>query len=83
MNYFVLLAGLGIANYAIREGAKIRDNQEAINTFCTEIFIINIGSTLCSYLGVFLLLQIPVFQSYKSLLLLFSTTILFNVIGMN
>ena len=83
MNYFVLLAGLGIANYAIREGAKIRDNQEAINTFCTEILIINIGSTLCSYLGVFLLLQIPVFQSYKSLLLLFSTTILFNVIGMN
>lgn len=83
MNYFVLLAGLGISNYAIREGAKIRDNQEATNTFCTEILIINICSTLFSYLGVFILLQIPTFYPYKSLLLLFSTTILFNVIGIN
>lgn len=83
MNYFVLLAGLGISNYAIREGAKIRNNQHAVNKFCTEILIINIGSTVCSYIGVFILLQVPVFQPYQSLLLLFSTTILFNVIGMN
>lgn len=83
MNYFVLFAGLGISNYAIREGAKIRDNQAAINQFCTEILIINIGSTVCSYVGVFLLLQIPAFQPYKTLLLLSSATILFNVIGIN
>lgn len=83
MNYFVLFAGLGISNYAIREGAKIRDNQAAINQFCTEILIINIGSTVCSYVGVFLLLRMPVFQPYKTLLLLSSATILFNVIGIN
>ena len=27
INYFVLIAGLGIATYAIREGAKIRDDN--------------------------------------------------------
>lgn len=83
MNYFVLFAGLGISNYAIREGAKIRDNQESINKFCTEILFINICSTMVSYLGVWILIQFPIFQPYKTLLLLFSTTILFNVVGMN
>ena len=29
-NYFILLAALGIYTYAIREGAKIRDDQKAI-----------------------------------------------------
>lgn len=83
MNYFVLFAGLGISNYAIREGAKIRDNKELINKFCTEILLINISSTIFSYIGVFAVIQLPVFQPYKALLLLFSTTILFNVVGMN
>lgn len=83
MNYFILIAGLGIANYAIREGAKIRDNPELINKLCTEILIINIFSTAVAYIGVFILIQIPPFNTYKSLLLLFSTTILFNIIGVN
>lgn len=83
INYFVLLAGLGISNYAVREGARIRDNQKAINKFCTEIVLINIISTVVSYIGVFMLLQIPSFKSYRGLLLLFSSTILFSVIGIN
>lgn len=83
INYFVLLAGLGISNYAIREGAKIRDDPSAINKFCTEMLLINVMSTTISYLGVFTLLKIPAFQSYQHLLLLFSTTILFNIIGVS
>lgn len=83
INYFVLLAGLGISNYAIREGARIRDDQNAINKFCTEMLLINIVSTIVSYMGLFILLKIPAFQPYKGLLLLFSTTIIFNVIGVN
>lgn len=83
MNYFVLLAGLGISNYAIREGAKLRDDQAAINKFCTEILFVNIISTVIAYIGVFILIQLPVFRPYNKLLLLFSSTILFNVIGIN
>lgn len=83
INYFVLIAGLGIGNYATREGARIRDDSKAINKFCTEILLINIFSTLVAYIGVFILVQIPAFQPYKSLLLLFSLTIFFNVIGIS
>ena len=30
-NYFVLFAELGITTYAVREGAKIRENKEQLN----------------------------------------------------
>ena len=30
IGYFILIAGLGIATYAVREGAKYRDNKEQI-----------------------------------------------------
>lgn len=83
MNYFVLIAGLGITNYAIREGAKIRDNPEQINKLCSELLIINIISTSIAYFGVLVIIQIPPFSSYQNLLLLFSTTIFFNIVGVN
>lgn len=83
MNYFVLIAGLGISNYAIREGAKVRDDQTTINKLCSEILIINIFSTVFAYIAVFILIYIPIFSTYTTLLLLFSTTLLFNLIGIN
>jgi O-antigen/teichoic acid export membrane protein len=39
-NYFVLFAELGITTYAVREGAKIRENKEQLNQLCSEIVII-------------------------------------------
>ena len=43
-NYFILLAALGIYTYAIREGAKIRDDQKAINLnqclFCCDFITV-------------------------------------------
>ena len=33
IGYFILIAGLGIATYAVREGAKYRDNKEQIEEF--------------------------------------------------
>ena len=44
-NYFVLFAELGITTYAVREGAKIRENKEQLNQLCSEIVIINSIST--------------------------------------
>ena len=49
INYFMLLAALGISTYAVREGAKYRDNKIKINKFVNEIFTINILSTLLAY----------------------------------
>ena len=50
VNYFVLIAGLGVATYAVREGAKYRDNKEQISEFASQIFTINMVSTLIAYL---------------------------------
>ena len=51
VSYFVLFAGLGIATYAIREGAGIRDYRKKFNRFANEIFTINVYSTLLAIIG--------------------------------
>lgn len=44
VSYVSLIAALGISTYAVREGAKIRDNIHEISQFASEIFTINIFS---------------------------------------
>lgn len=82
VNYFVLIAGLGIATYAVREGAKYRDDKEKISTFASEIFTINIVSTVVAY--ILLLASLIIFNNlhnYVSTILVFSLQILFTTIG--
>lgn len=82
ISYFVLLAGLGISTYAIREGARIRDDKEKLNQFCSQIFTINFISTVFSYLLLFLLIfLVPKFQDYSILLYILSVQIAFTTIG--
>ncbi len=82
IGYFVLIAGLGISSYAIREGTRIRDKSTDLETFGGEMLSINIYSTIVSYILFFVLLAlIPKFQNYRYLLLLFSLQIAFKTIG--
>lgn len=82
VSYFVLIAGLGIATYAIREGAKLRNNKEEISEFASEIFTINIVSTLISYLLLFIcLLVFKKLRVYSTCILILSTQILFTTLG--
>lgn len=60
-NYFILLAALGISSYAIREGAKIRDNKEKITKFASQMFSLNICAVIFSYI----LLIVAFFVSSK------------------
>lgn len=82
VSYFILLSGLGIAAYAIREGAGIRENPTEIKQFCDEMFSIHTITTVFSYLcfGVLLVL-VPAFREYTSLLLIFSLQIIFKTVG--
>ncbi|MBD5069158.1 MAG: oligosaccharide flippase family protein [Lactobacillus sp.] len=41
-NYFVLVAGLGLANYGVREIASVRDNKEALSKRFWELEYLNI-----------------------------------------
>lgn len=82
VSYFVLLAGFGISTYAIREGARIRDNKQKLSIFCSEVFTINIITTILS----FLLLMIVSIASgkihgYISLIIVESSALILNLVG--
>lgn len=82
VGYFSLFAQLGISSYAIREGARIRDDREKIKKFCKEILSINMFSTLIVYIAFFIcLFLVTKFQNYIALLLTFSIQIIFTTIG--
>lgn len=50
VQYFVIIAALGIPNYGIREIAKRQDNTDSTNRVFSELFLINAVSTLACIL---------------------------------
>lgn len=82
ISYFMLIAGLGISTYAIREGARIRDNREKFSHFASEIFTINICSTTISFvLLMFSLVAIPALERYKPIIMIMSLTLPLTALG--
>lgn len=82
VSYFSLLAGLGVATYAIREGSKYRDNHQKLNLFSNQIFTINVISTIIAY--ILLLMSLLIFRNlnnYISCILVFSLQIFFTTLG--
>ena len=83
IGYFALIAGLGIAAYAAREGVQYRHDRKQLTQFCSEIFTLNIITTLASLLLLAgCCIFMPRFQSYAFLLAIYSLTIVFSTIGM-
>lgn len=83
-SYFLLIAALGIGTYAIREGAKYRDDREKISEFVSEVFTINIITTIFSYSLLFLcILFIPSIKKYTNIILVFSVQIIFTTLGVD
>ncbi|MBP2058088.1 O-antigen/teichoic acid export membrane protein [Lactobacillus colini] len=81
-SYFLLIAELGVTSYAVREGAKYRDNPEEMSKFGSEVFTINVIATLASY--ALLLLSLLVFsnlKSYITCILIFSLQMFFVTMG--
>ena len=84
VRYFSLLAMLGVTNYAIREGAKRRDDKQKLNCFINEVFSINIITTVFSYLILLLtILFIPRFRDYRMLMLLQSISMILTTLGID
>lgn len=82
VSYFTLIAGLGISSYAIREGARFRDDKEKLQHFACEMFSINIVSTFVAYLLlIIVILCVHKLWNYKVLLIIFSLQIMFQTIG--
>lgn len=82
VGYFAMIAILGVPDYAIKEGAKVRDNKLKLGKFTSEIVIINIISTVVASIAYLGLLTFPSFQNYKSLILLMAAYIPFSSLGL-
>lgn len=82
ISYFLLIAALGIPSYAIREGARLRDNENCLHVFINEVFSINCVTTIISYiLLVVCLLNIDKLESYKIIILIQSIQIILTTLG--
>lgn len=82
ISYFMLIAALGISTYAVREGAKYRENLSYMNEFASQIFTINILTTIISYILLFLTLVIfKNLSQYYDCILVLSLQIFFTTIG--
>ena len=82
VSYFLLLSGLGISTYAIREGTKLRENRKGISAFACEMYLLNWISTGFSYiLLLFTIFFISKLKSYIILILILSIQILFTTFG--
>lgn len=84
VSYASLLAALGIMSYAIREGVKIRNEKDKLCKFTSEIFSINLFSTLVAYclLGFLILLSTKI-QNYRSIIYILSIEIICTTLGVS
>lgn len=82
ISYISLITCLGIPLYAIRETARVRDNQKELSKTVTEILLLHSGITLLGYVAVFIIAYtVPKVMVDIPLFLLLSTSIIFTAIG--
>lgn len=82
IQYFVLIAQLGIPAYAIRECAKVRDNTELLTKTVKEILTVNVVSFALSYsFFIFILLSVERLADYRGILLITSINIISSCVG--
>lgn len=82
ISYFSLIASLGVTTYAIRECAKVKHNEKELEKVASQIISINICTTIISYIGLFILLLFAKpLASYRQLIIIQSTVILFTTLG--
>lgn len=84
VQYFTVIAGLGISAYATRELAKVRENKTKVNEIASELFSINIISMAVSYVGLIIIAFLgPGLQDYRILIFIQSLVIFFSTVGVD
>lgn len=82
VQYFVLIAQLGIPTYAIRECAKVRDDKEKLTQTVQEILGINLIAVVLSYIFfAVMILNVEQLEGYRNLLMIASINIFATSIG--
>lgn len=82
ISYFLLVAQLGIPTYGVRACAKVRDDKGGLNRTVSEIFLISVIMCVIAYILLIIsIILVPKFQEEYKALLIISSMILFNTIG--
>ncbi|MBR6403308.1 MAG: flippase [Eubacterium sp.] len=80
--YFAMFAQLGIPTYGIKACAKVRDDKEKLSKTVHELMLINLMMSVVVYVLFFAsLFIIPQFAEDRILLIIVSSTMFFNMIG--
>lgn len=83
ISYFVLFASLGISTYGVRNGSKLRDDKDKLSIFTQEIFIINLFTTILTYIVfIAMLYLVPKFNEYQFILIITSLNIICTPLGL-
>lgn len=84
VSYFIYIAMMGIPDYAVREAAMLRDNDEKLCKFVNEIFSINLITMAMAYGILFLLLETwGKLHPYRYVILVQSIQIVLTVFGVD
>lgn len=84
VSYFTLLAPLGIPAYGTREIAKLRGRDEDKNLLFSELFFLNLISTLIfTLLYILIILHFPVYAGELKLYLACGLSLVFNLINVD
>lgn len=84
IQYFILFASLGIATYAQREGPRFRDQKEKFRIFSSELFTINVFTTIIAYVVLFIsLIVFTKMRNYKNIILIQSLMIILSTLGLD
>lgn len=94
VNYFALIAALGVTNYAVRDGAHLigQHNQEhaqgvkvsKLDDFASEIFSINLIMTFVSYALMIIVVEcIPFISGYRIAIYISGLSILFTTLSVD
>ncbi|MBP3300554.1 MAG: flippase [Clostridia bacterium] len=82
VNYFLLLATLGVTAYAVRELSRVREDKKAFEKLAGQIFSINVITMAVAYLCLFLsLIFLRPLDDYRDLIILQSSLLLCATVG--
>lgn len=84
INYFSLFATLGLSTYGIKACAKVRDDKEKLSKTVQELILINVITTSIVMVALIIsIVFVPKFNANSQLLIIYSFTMLLNVVGLN
>lgn len=84
VSYFTLFASLGISNYGVREGARVRDDKDKLSKLVQELLVINLCTTCITYIVFFIVIfKIESIGEYKDVLLIQGLSIGLTSLGMD